>query len=270
MICPIADSSIAGIDASCRLRCRNDLEADTVTVRAKSKPAAHAPPDRAKGACLRSPAIHLGRSQLRGRRNGGTVACGAGPASHKRGKGWHCINTVCPSAVTLPRANLHFRREAMAIEIPLLSTIKKESPSFDGLKYAAWRRPPGQPGESKACRLLHEDLDAAVLWLAHTVAGLHQQALLAGITVIAYVGTPSRTRASFTAFARRRARQCRRARLRGRVALSMRGQFALQRSIHSGEARCMFPPRKECNVLTCRYACSALCCPRADGRPCSV
>ena len=67
----------------------------------------------------------------------------------------------------------------MAIEIPLLSTIKKESPSFDGLKYAAWRRPPGQPGESKACRLLHEDLDAAVLWLAHTVAGLHQQALLA-------------------------------------------------------------------------------------------
>ena len=54
-------------------------------------------------------------------------------------------------------------------------------------------------------RLLDDDLDAAVLRLAHTVGGLHQErpASPRPITVIACAGTPSRTRASFTAFARR-------------------------------------------------------------------
>ena len=93
--------------------------------------------------------------RLRGRRNGGTVACGAGPASHKRGKGWHCINTVCPSAVTLPRANLHFRREAMAIEIPLLSTIKKREPILRWAQEYRGGRQPLRARPSPGGRLCH-------------------------------------------------------------------------------------------------------------------
>ena len=53
-------------------------------------------------------------------------------------------------------------------------------------------------------RLLDDDLDAAVLRLAHAVAGLHQQAALAAADHRdRLAGTPSRTRASLTALARR-------------------------------------------------------------------
>ena len=93
-MCPIADSSIASIDASCRLRCSKDLEADTVTVPSADKERVwpsqnlqpRAPPDRAKGACTGIEArftreVATAAVRPNGRR---TVACGAGPASHKR------------------------------------------------------------------------------------------------------------------------------------------------------------------------------------------
>ncbi len=58
--------------------------------------------------------------------------------------------------------------------------------------------------EGRRLVLLDDDLDAAVLRLAHVVAGRHQSWLSPlPMTVIAWAGTPSRTRASLTALARR-------------------------------------------------------------------
>ena len=59
------------------------------------------------------------------------------------------------------------------------------------------------PMEGWLFRLLDDDLDAAVLRLADTIGGLHQQAGLADAHGDRRAGTPSRTSASLTALARR-------------------------------------------------------------------